>query len=101
MAHQVELSDHVYQKIQQAAEQQGITPSEWIEAAFLQTNVPTTTDKETITSEQYLGDVLQGIVGSFDSSKEQYDNRRVNPMAEMVADKLQKQGVEIPWRRQR
>lgn len=102
MTHQVELPDHVYRIIQQAAEKQGITPAEWIEATVSRVGTPVPADhQENAIGERSLREVLNGLVGSFDSSQEQYGDRQVSPMAEMVADKLQKQGIEVPWRRQR
>ena len=98
MTHPLELPEHVYQMIQRAAKKEGLTPAEWIEATVSRVGTPVPADEET---ERPLSDVLKGLVGSFDSSKEHYDERVVRPMAEMVADKLQKQGIEVPWRRQR
>ena len=51
--------------------------------------------------ERPVSDVLRGLVVSFDSSQEDYSGRQPGPMAEMVANKLEKQRIEVPWRRQR
>ena len=98
MTHRVELPAHIYRIIQAAAEKEGLTPAEWIAATISRAGAPVPSDEEP--PERPLQEVLRGLVGSFDSSKEQYDNREVNPMAEMVANKLQKQGIDVPWRRQ-
>lgn len=97
MTHQVELPDHVYQIAQQAAEREGVTPEEWIAATLSRAGTPVPAEAE----ERPVSDVLRGLVGSFDSSQEDYSGRQISPMAEMVADKLQRQGIEVPWRRQR
>jgi hypothetical protein len=100
MAHQVQLPDHVYQIIQREAEKEGLTPAEWIAAAVARAATPISPDQATAAGERPLRDVLEGLVGSFNSSKENYEEREVSPMAEMVAEQLQKQGIEAPWRRQ-
>jgi hypothetical protein len=89
----LELHEELYEKLRQAADTEGVSPEEWIQA-----RLPSST---TATGERSLSEALKGLVGSFDSSQEQYGNRQVSPMAEMVADKLQKQGIEVPWRQQR
>lgn len=100
MTHQVELPDHVYQIAQEAAAREGITPEEWIAATVSRagTAIPA---GEPAAGERSVGDVLRGIAGSFDSSQEDYSARQISPMAEMVAAKLKKQGIDVPWRRQR
>jgi|SRR5687768_8213192 hypothetical protein len=101
MTHQVELPDHVYQIAQEAAAREGITPEEWIAATVSRVGTPVSANEDTAADERSVSDVLRGLVGSFDSSQEDYSSREIGPMAEMVADKLQKQGIEVPWRRQR
>lgn len=98
MTHHVELPDHVYRKLQEAAEKQGITPAEWIAATVSRARAPVAAHQEN--PERPLKEVLRGLVGKFDSSQEVFHDRSVSPIAEMVADKLQKQGIDVPWRRQ-
>ena len=100
MTHQVELPEHVYQIAQHAAEKEGITPEEWIAATVSRAGASPPAD-ESANAEQPVSDVLRGLVGSFDSSREDYSVRQISPMSEMVADKLRRQGIEAPWRRQR
>lgn len=94
MTHHVELPDDVYRELAREAQEQGVTLAQWI-AARLSRN------EERQPEDRPLREVLRGLVGSFDSSKEQFSDQPVSAMAEMVADKLQKQGIEAPWRRQR
>jgi hypothetical protein len=100
MRHQVELPDHVYRIAQEAAAREGITPEEWIAQTLSRAVAPVPSDKAGA-EERPVREVLRGLVGSFDSSQEVYSGRQISPMAEMVADKLQRQGIEAPWRRQR
>jgi hypothetical protein len=100
MAHTVELPEHIYELARKAAETRGMTPEEWIAATVSQAT-------ETVArggdepAERRVSEVLRGLVGSFDSSKEVYEHRSINPMAEMVADNVEKQGIDVPWRQRR
>jgi hypothetical protein len=95
----VELPDHIYRIIHDAAEKEGLTPAEWIAATASRVGAPVPTDEEP--RELSLQEVLKGLVGSFDSSKENYKNRVMNPMTEMAASNLKKQGIDVPWHQKR
>jgi predicted transcriptional regulator len=100
MAQQIELSDETYQKLQALAEEQGLTPAEWIEARLSRTHTPIDAESGKDSHEgQTLADTLQGYIGVIDSSQEPYDHRERTPLGDMVAEKLAGQGIKAPWQR--
>lgn len=100
MRHQFELPDHIYEIAQDAAAREGMTPEEWIAATVSRAGIRTPVDATPV-RDRVVSEVLTGAVGAFDSSQEDYGGRQVSPLAEMVADKLERQGIDSPWRRRR
>ena len=101
MTHQVELPADIYRELTREAREEGVTLAEWIAARLWRPDAPKPAHEAGEPDKRLLKEVLQGLVGSFDSSAEQFGDRRISAMAEIVADKLQRQGIEVPWRRQR
>jgi hypothetical protein len=101
MTHTVELPEHIYELARKAAETRGMTPEEWIAATLSQATEKVAPGGDEPAAERQVSEVLRGLVGSFDSSKGVYEDRSINPMAEILADKLERQGIDVPWRQRR
>ena len=95
MTHQVELPDHVYQIIQQAAEKEGITPAQWIAATASRIGSPIPADEEPESARE----ALAPFIGAVDSSKETPDPRYRSEFGDIVDAKFEKQGIAPPkWK---
>jgi hypothetical protein len=81
----LELSDEVYQKLQKAAEIERVTPEEWIDARLPETS-----------GQRPNRDALVRYIGAIDSSEETPDPRYRTEVSDIIAEKLRKQGLNIP-----
>lgn len=85
MTYKLELSEELYQRLQEAADDEGVSPSDWI-GARLPSFSGCLPERNTLA--RYLG--------GFDSSLETKDPRYCDEFGDIVAEKLRKQGLEIP-----
>ncbi len=81
--HQITLPETVYQTLLIVAQQQGITPADWIAAQLA----------STVTEEQPLPDLLSDLVGAIDSQAEPRSPIQSTPFGQGVAAKLARQGL--------
>jgi hypothetical protein len=84
MTHLLELSYEVYEKLQQAAAREGVSPADWIEARL------------PVTAEGLPNrPVLARYLGGFDSSQELPDPKYRTEFGDIIAEKLRKQGLNV------
>lgn len=99
MTHQLELPDEVYQKLEMLANEQGVTPAEWIAARLSHHQVNDAEEEQDSPEERPLSETLNGYIGVIDSSKEPYSDDERTPLGDLVAEKLASQGIKAPWQR--
>jgi hypothetical protein len=82
MTHVLELSDETYQRLQRAAENEGVTPVEWLEAT------------------KSVAEALTRYIGSVDSRTHTPDAKYRSEFGDIVDEKMAKQGSKPPeWQR--
>jgi hypothetical protein len=84
--YQITLPETVYYTLLSVAQQQGITPADWI-AVHLPLAPP---------QEQPLPDLLNDLVGAIDSQAEPPHLFQKTPFGEGIAAKLARQGLRRP-----
>ena len=84
--HQIVLPEKVYNDLLTVAQQQGVTPADWI-AAQLPPSPQT---------EQPLSDLIGDLVGAIDSQEEPHHRFQKTPFGEGIAEKLAQQGLRRP-----
>ncbi|NJP09659.1 MAG: hypothetical protein HC866_09365 [Leptolyngbyaceae cyanobacterium RU_5_1] len=84
--YQITLPEKVYHTLLTIAEQQGITPADWIAA-----QLSTTTSEE-----QPLPNLLADLVGAIDSRAEPRHQFQKTRFGEGIAAKLARQGLRRP-----
>jgi hypothetical protein len=84
--HQIPLPETVYQSLLNVAQQQGITPADWI-AAQLSFVIP---------EDQPLPNLMADLIGAIDSQTEPHPPIQKPPFGEGVAAKLMQQGLRRP-----
>ena len=95
MAYQLELCDEVYQKLSEAAKEQGITPEEFIAANVSHVGRPVRANES-----QTALEALAPYIGAIDSSKERPDPRYRSEFGDLIDEKFTKQGLNPPkWER--
>ena len=82
----IELPEDVYLGLERAARERGMTTADWI-ASILQSD-------QDAAEQQRLHKALNELVGAIDSSEE--PRRGHAPLADLVCEKLEKQGLRIP-----
>lgn len=85
MAYQLELPNEVYDKLQKAAERDGVSPADWIDARLSDSS-----------RKQPSRQALARYIGGFDSSQEMPDPKYRTEFGKIVAEKLRKGGLDIP-----
>jgi predicted CopG family antitoxin len=88
MARTIELPEDVYENLEKAARERGMTASDWIASV-----VPGDQDSS---NQRSLHEVLQSLVGAIDSSEEPTTGYAPTAISELVLEKLQKQGLRRP-----
>jgi hypothetical protein len=95
MANVLELSDATFQRLQRVAEEQGITPAEWIESTL--SRQPLTQSTGSLKS---VAEALVPYIRCVDSSKHPPDPKHRSAFGDIVDEKMAKQGLKRPeWRR--
>jgi hypothetical protein len=82
----IELPDDLYRDIEKVAREQGLTPADWIAATIPSRSV----------DEQPLSELLKGLVGAVDSTNEARSGQARTPLGELIARKLERQGLRRP-----
>ena len=85
MSRIIELPDELYQDLERVAREQGLTPAGWIA-----TTLPGGAGS---IDKRPLPDVLQGLIGAVDSTKEPRTGQARTPFGELIARKFEKQGL--------
>ncbi len=83
--HQITLSEKTYQTLLTVAQQQGVTPADWIASQLART-----------VSEQPLSDLISDLIGAIDSQSEAYPRTEKTSFGEGIATKLAQQGLQRP-----
>lgn len=97
MTHVVELSDETYQKLQRVAEQEGVTPVEWLEATISREPVSGSLKAGEFKS---VAEALAPCIGSVDSRTHTPDPKYRSEFGDIVDQKMAKQGFKPPeWQR--
>lgn len=95
MAHAVELSDEAFQKLKRAAEREGVTPAEWLEATISRESASNPPARPKNVAAAFAPYVI-----SVDSSKQTPHPKYRSPFGDIVDEKLAKQGFKRPeWPR--
>lgn len=84
--HQITLPETVYHTLLTVAQQQGISPADWIAAQL----------PLALSQEQPLSDLLADLIGTIDSQAEPHHQYRKTPFGEAIAAKLAQQGLQRP-----
>lgn len=87
MPHTLELPDEVYRQLELVASQQGLTPAQWVRSVL-----PGTPPSE----QQALRNSLTPLIGAFDSALTQSPQIPNSGFGEIIAEKLRRQGLQIP-----
>jgi hypothetical protein len=88
MSRTIELPDELYQVLEKAARERGLTPADWI-AATLPSNSASI-------EERPLGELLQGLIAAVDSTTEPRTGGARTPFGELIARKFERQGLHRP-----
>lgn len=95
MANVVELPEDVFLLIQQAAEQEGVTPAEWI-AETLRTSLRQPGYEGNLSARE----ALDSFIGVVDSSTETPDLRYRSQFGDLLDAEYERQGIPRPkWQR--
>ncbi|HMD99232.1 MAG TPA: hypothetical protein VKM93_18135 [Terriglobia bacterium] len=87
MSRSIELPDEIYQDLERVAQQRGLSVAGWIAA-----NLPPPGPMQ----ERPLSRALQGLLGVVDSAKEPRNGYARTPFSNLVARKLEGQGLRRP-----
>ena len=85
MSRIIELPDELYQDLERGAREQGLTPAGWI--------ATTRPGGAGSIDQRPLPDVLHGLIGAVDSTKEPRTGQARTPFGELIARKFEKQGL--------
>jgi hypothetical protein len=80
----IELPDQLYRDLERVARERGLTPADWI---------ATTLGGSGAIGQQPLSELLQGLIGAVDSTKEQRSSQAGTPFGELLARKFERQGL--------
>jgi len=86
LEHQITLPETTYNALLTLAQQQGMTPADWI-ASQLSSTVP---------QEQPLSALIADLIGAIDSQTELHPSSQTTPFGEAIATKLARQGIRRP-----
>ena len=89
MAQNLQLSDEVYDDLKKLAEARNVTPEEWVEAKVLE-------ERPKDLEERPLSQLLEGLIGAIDSSEEPLGGHPRTKLSDLIAAKLEKQGIKRP-----
>jgi len=84
--YQITLPETVYHTLLTVAQNQGITPADWIAVQL----------PLAATQEQPLSDLLADLVGAIDSQTQPLHSFQKTPFGEGIAAKLARQGLRRP-----
>jgi hypothetical protein len=84
MSRIVELPDELYRDLEKAAQERGLTLADWIATAL---------PGGSGAIEQPLAELLQGLIGAVDSTKEPGSGQARTPFGELIARKFERQGL--------
>jgi hypothetical protein len=85
MSRTVELPDEIYRDLERVAREQGLTPAGWIAS--------TLSGGAGATDKRPLSDLLQGLIGVVDSTRETQGGQPHTPFSELITRKFEKQGL--------
>jgi hypothetical protein len=85
MSRIIELPDQLYRDLERVAQERGLTLADWIA-----TTLP---GGSNAIGQQPLSELLQGLIGAVDSTKEQRTNQARTPFGELIARKFERQGL--------
>jgi hypothetical protein len=85
MSKMIELPEDVYRKLELTAREQGLTPADWIATAL-----PVHLRRS---DRPPLSEWLDGLIGTVDSSHSSSNDQPRTPFGEIIARKLEKQGL--------
>jgi hypothetical protein len=85
MSRSIELPDELYQDLERVAREQGLTPAGWIAS--------TLPGGGRSIDERPLRDLLEGLIGAVDSTKEPRGAQARTPFGDLIARKFEKQGL--------
>jgi len=85
MSRTIELPDELYRELERAARERGLTPADWIA-----TTLPGLSGS---INQPPLSELLHGLIGAVDSTKEPRCGRSRTPFGELIAQKFEKQGL--------
>lgn len=85
MSRIIELPAELYRDLERVARERGLTPADWIA-----TTLPGGSDA---IDRQPLSELLQGLIGAVDSTKERRSIQARTPFGESIAKKFERQGL--------
>ena len=95
MARVIELSEDAYQTLRRVAEQQGVTPSEWVASTVSRAGTNVLSD-HTESAEE----ALAPFIGAVDSGEHRSDERYRSGFGDILDEKFAKQGINpAKWAR--
>jgi len=88
MSRILELSDDVYRDLERAAKKDGLTPADWI--------ANTLVGRSSGPEQRPLDKLLEDLLGAVDSTDGAPGGTIRTPFGELIASKLEKQGLRRP-----
>ncbi len=88
MSRTIELPDELYRDLERVARERGVTLADLIAAAL--------PDRYGPPDEQPLAELLEGLIGVVDSTREPQSGHARTPFGELIARKLERQGLRRP-----
>jgi hypothetical protein len=85
MSRTIELPDELYRDLERVARERGLTPADWIA-----TTIPGGSGS---IEQQPLSELLQGLIGAVDSTREPRSSQARTPFGELIARKFERQGL--------
>ena len=81
----IELPEELYCDLERVARERGLTPADWIATALR--------DHSGRVESRPLSELLQGLIGAVDSTKEPRSGQARTPFGELIARKFERQGL--------
>ncbi len=88
MSRNIELPDDLYRDLEKVAQEQGLSVAGWIAATIPGCPGPI--------ADQTVSELLQGLIGAVDSTKEPRSHPTRTGFAELIARKFERQGLKRP-----
>jgi len=85
MSRTIELPDEPYRDLERVARERGLTPADWIA-----TILPGCSGS---TESQPLSELLHGLIGAVDSTREPNSDQAGTPFGESIAKKFERHGL--------